>query len=60
MSLKKWLELVIGWKIFQLCLLMLKNYGIFTKKNLTDKRSMETTKKDHDLKNKLISKLFHT
>ena len=32
----------------------------YKKKNLTDKRSMETTKKDHDLKNKLISKLFHT
>ena len=37
-----------------------KKLWYFYKKNLTDKRSMETTKKDHDLKNKLISKLFHT
>jgi len=50
MSLKKWLILILGKKIFHLCLLMKKNDGIFTKKNITDNRSMETTKKDHDLK----------
>ena len=37
-----------------------KLWYFYKKKPLTDKRSMETTKKDHDLKNKLISKLFHT
>lgn len=56
MSLKKWL----GKKVFHLCLLMLKNDGIFTKKpkKLT-KDPWRRQKKDHDLK-KLISKLFHT